>query len=154
MLKAGQPAIDFTLPDANGNPVTLSQFSRQKIILYFYPKDMTGGCTKQACAMASAYTAFSQLNAVVIGVSKDSVASHKKFAEKYQLPFLLLSDPDLVAIKAYDVWQEKKLYGKTYMGTMRTTYLIDENFQIIKCYEKASPTKNAQEILEDLQKHV
>jgi len=152
MLKEGMPAIDFTLPDSNGDTVSLSDFKGKKIVLYFYPKDMTGGCTKQACAFASAYEEFKKQDIVVIGISKDSVASHKKFAAKYELPFILLSDPELKAIQAYDVWKEKKLYGKVYMGTMRSTYIIDEGFQIIKVFEKANPTSNAQDILAYLNK--
>lgn len=151
MLEAGQAAIDFTLSDAHGNEITLSQFKGKKIVLYFYPKDMTSGCTKQACAMAQAYDTFQNQDIVVIGISKDNIASHKKFAAKYQLPFLLLSDPDLTAIRAYDVWKEKKMYGRTYMGTARSTYIIDENFQIIKCFAKVSPATHAQDILKYLQ---
>ena len=153
MLKAGMKAIDFTLFDANGSEVTLSSFKGKKIVLYFYPKDMTSGCTKQACAMAAAYENFKNQDIVVIGISKDSVASHKKFVDIYELPFLLLSDPDLIAIQAYDVWKEKKLYGRTYMGTVRSTYIIDESFQIIKCFEKVSPATHAQDILKYLQEH-
>lgn len=153
MLEAGTKAIDFTLSDADGNTVTLSQFKGKKIVLYFYPKDMTGGCTKQACAMAASYDEFQKQDVIVIGISKDSVASHRKFADRYELPFLLLSDPDLIAIQAYDVWKEKKLYGRTYMGTMRSTYIIDESFQIIKCFEKVSPTNHAHDILKYLQEH-
>lgn len=147
MLKENTPAIDFTLPDSNGNEVTLSDFKGKRIVLYFYPKDMTSGCTTQACAFSTAYHLFEKNDIVVIGISKDSVASHKKFEQKHQLPFLLLADPELTAIQAYDVWKEKKLYGRTYMGTMRTTYLIDEKFQIIKVFEKASPSTNASDIL-------
>lgn len=147
MLKEGSLAIDFTLPDSNGNEITLSNYKGKKIVLYFYPKDMTSGCTKQACAFAAAYEEFKKLDVVVIGISKDNVNSHKKFVEKYDLPFLLLSDPDLTAIQAYDVWKEKKLYGKVYMGTMRSTYIIDESFHISKVFEKANPANNAQDIL-------
>jgi len=151
MLQEGSKAVDFTLFDSEGNAVSLSDFKGKKIVLYFYPKDMTSGCTKQACAFATAYDAFQTLDAVVIGISKDSVVSHKKFAVKYHLPFLLLADPELIAIQAYDVWKEKKLYGKTYMGTMRSTYIIDEHFTIVKVFEKANPTNNAQDILQYLQ---
>lgn len=151
MLKEQTPAIDFTLPDSNGNDVTLSNFKGKRIVLYFYPKDMTSGCTTQACAFSSAYHLFEKNGIVVIGISKDSVSSHKKFKEKHHLPFLLLADPELKAIQAYDVWKEKKMYGKTYMGTVRATYLIDENFQIIKVFEKASPANNASEILKYFQ---
>lgn len=147
MLTAGTQAIDFTLPDSEGNQITLSNFKGQKIVLYFYPKDQTSGCTKQACAFASVYDQFKKQNIIVIGISKDSIASHKKFIDKYSLPFILLSDPELQVIQAYDVWKEKKLYGKTYMGTMRSTYIIDENFTIIKVFEKANPANNAQDIL-------
>lgn len=151
MLKEQTPAIDFTLPDSNGNDVTLSDFKGKRIVLYFYPKDMTSGCTTQACAFRSAYPLFEKNDIVVIGISKDDVASHKKFEQKHQLPFLLLADPERKAIQAYDVWKEKKMYGKTYMGTVRATYLIDEDFQIIKVFEKASPANNASEILKYFQ---
>lgn len=147
MLQEGTQAIDVTLCDQNGNEVALSNFKGKKIVLYFYPKDMTSGCTKQACAFAASYDAFKQKDIAVIGISKDTVTSHKKFVDKYELPFLLLADPELKAIQAYDVWKEKKLYGRTYMGVMRSTYIIDENFTIIKVFEKANPTTNAQDIL-------
>lgn len=153
MLKEGTMAIDFTLPDSSGAEVTLTQFKGKKIVLYFYPKDQTSGCTKQACAFAAVYDQFKQQDVVVIGISKDSVASHKKFVEKYELPFLLLADPDLVAIQAYDVWKEKKMYGRTTMGTVRATYIIDENFQIEKVFEKANPANNAMDILTYLKEH-
>ncbi len=153
MLEVGKTAIDVRLSDQNGNEIALSDFKGKKIVLYFYPKDMTSGCTKQACSFAASYEAFRQKDAVVIGVSKDSVASHKRFQEKYDLPFILLSDPQLEAITAYDVWKEKKLYGKTYMGVVRSTYLIDENFTIIKVFEKANPTTNAQDILTYLEEN-
>ena len=126
MLAVNTKAPDFTLQDKDGNSVSLSDFHGKKIILYFYPKDNTPGCTRQACAFAKAYDEFKKDNIVVIGISKDSVASHQKFAEKYSLPFVILSDPELLAIKAYDVWQEKKLYGKVSMGVVRTTYIINE----------------------------
>ena len=147
MLEAGMKAPDFTLLDKDGNAVSLSDFAGKKIVLYFYPKDNTPGCTRQACAFAGSFEAFKSLDAVVIGVSKDSVASHRKFAEKHGLPFILLSDPELEAIKAYDVWQEKKLYGKVSMGVVRTTYVIDENGMIEKVMPKVKPDTNAQEIL-------
>ena len=147
MLKQGTKAPDFTLPDKDGRPVSLSDFLGQKVVLYFYPKDNTPGCSRQACAFAAAYDAFRQDNIAVIGVSKDSEASHRRFAEKYNLPFVLLSDPELVAIQAYDVWQEKKLYGKSAMGVVRTTYLIDENGMIERVMEKVKPDTNAVEIL-------
>lgn len=147
MLEAGIKAPDFTLPDKDGNPVRLSDFRGKKVVLYFYPRDNTPGCTKQACAFAAAYEGFKAQNVAVIGISKDSTASHQKFAAKYELPFLLLSDPELQAIQAYDVWQEKKLYGKVSMGVVRSTYLIDENGVIEKAMPKVKPDTNAAEIL-------
>ena len=150
LLDPGIQAPDFTLPDKDGNPVTLSDYRGKKVILYFYPKDNTPGCTRQACAFAGAYEEFKTLDAVVIGVSKDSVASHQKFAEKYDLPFVLLSDPELTAIQAYGVWQEKKLYGKVSMGVVRFTYVIDKNGVIEKVMPKVKPDTNAAEILDYL----
>ena len=150
MLTVGTKAPDFTLLNKEGNTVSLSDFFGKKIVLYFYPKDNTPGCTKQACAFASAYDDFKSKDITVIGISKDSVASHKKFAEKYSLPFVLLSDPELVAIKAYDVWQEKKMCGKVGMGVVRTTFIIDENGNIEKIMPKVKPDTNAGEILEYL----
>jgi len=147
MLAVGTKAPDFTLNDQNGAEVRLSDFLGRKVALYFYPKDNTPGCTRQACAFAGSYTAFQEQDVAVIGVSKDSVASHVKFAQKYDLPFILLSDPDLQAIQAYDVWQEKKLYGKVSMGVVRSTYLIDENGVIEKVMPKVKPDTNAAEIL-------
>ena len=147
MLEIGAKAPDFTLFDKDGNSVSLSDFLGKKVVLYFYPKDNTPGCTRQACAFAASYEAFKALDAVVIGVSKDSIASHAKFAAKHDLPFILLSDPELEAIKAYDVWQEKKLYGKVSMGVVRTTYVIDENGVIEKAMPKVKPDTNAAEIL-------
>ena len=147
MLAAGIKAPDFTLFDQNGNAVSLSGFLGKKVVLYFYPKDNTPGCTRQACAFAGSYEAFKSRDVVVIGVSKDSVASHLKFAQKYDLPFVLLSDPELQAIQAYGVWQEKKLYGKVSMGVVRSTYIIDENGIIEKVMPKVKPDTNAQEIL-------
>jgi len=147
MLAVGTKAPGFTLQDQNGTEVTLSQFEGKKVILYFYPKDNTPGCTKQACAFAQNYDAFRAENVAVIGVSKDSVASHVKFAEKYELPFILISDPELIAIKAFDVWQEKKNYGKVSMGVVRSTYVIDENGVIEKVMPKVKPDTNAAEIL-------
>lgn len=137
----------FTLADKGGNMVSLSDFSGKKVVLYFYPKDNTPGCTRQACAFASAYGEFERKNAVVIGISKDSTSSHFKFAEKYNLPFVLLSDPELQTIQAYGVWQEKKLYGKTSMGVVRTTFLIDEQGKILKIMPKVKPDTNAAEVL-------
>ena len=147
MLQIGTKAPDFTLKDQNGNDVRLSDFAGKKVILYFYPKDNTSGCTKQACAFAQHDEALRGLNAVVIGVSKDSVKSHLGFAAKYNLPFTLLSDPELQAIQAYGVWQEKKMCGKVSMGVVRTTYLIDEQGMILRVMEKVKPDTNAEEIL-------
>lgn len=143
-------APDFTLKDKDNNNVSLSDFRGKKVVLYFYPKDNTPGCTRQACAFASLYEEFEKRGVVVIGVSKDSVASHIKFAEKHNLPFILLSDPDLVAIKAYDVWQEKKMCGKVSMGVVRTTFIIDENGFIEKTMAKVKPDTNAEEILAEI----
>ena len=148
MLQEGMQAPAFMLADKDGKMVSLSDFLGKKVILYFYPKDNTPGCTRQACAFAAAYSEFEKKNAVVIGISKDSVSSHEKFAEKYNLPFILLSDSDLQAIQAYGVWQEKKLYGKTSMGTVRTTVIIDEQGRIIKVMPKVKPDTNAAEVLE------
>ena len=150
MLEAGVKAPDFTLRDKDGKEITLSDFRGKKVVLYFYPKDNTPGCTREACAFAGAYAGFEERGAAVIGVSKDSEASHKKFADKYNLPFILVSDPELVAIRAYDVWKEKKLYGKVSMGVVRATYIIDENGVIEKVYPKVKPDTNAGEILEYL----
>ena len=150
MLTVGTKAPDFTLNDQNGAEVRLSDFLGKKVVLYFYPKDNTPGCTRQACAFAGSYAAFKEQDVVVIGVSKDSVASHVKFAQKYELPFILLSDPELQAIQAYDVWQEKKLYGKVSMGVVRSTYIIDEQGMIEKVMPKVKPDTNAAEILEYL----
>ena len=151
MLEAGVKAPAFTLPDQDGNPVSLSDFLGKKVILYFYPKDNTPGCTRQACAFAGSYDAFRDLDAVVIGVSKDSAASHQRFAQKYDLPFLLLSDPELGVLQAYGVWQEKKLYGKVSMGVVRTTFIIDETGVIEKVMPKVKPDTNAADILAYLQ---
>ena len=148
MLEVGMKAPDFTLSDKNGVSVSLSDFLGKKVVLYFYPKDNTPGCTRQACAFAGAYNDFQARGVEVIGISKDSVASHIKFAEKYGLPFVLLSDPELAAIKAYGVWQEKKLYGKVSMGVIRTTFIIDEEGKIERIMPKVKPDTNAAEILE------
>ena len=150
MLEVGTKAPDFTLPDQNGNMHSLSDYRGKKVILYFYPKDNTPGCTKQACGFADRYPQFIEKGAVVLGISKDSVASHKKFEEKYGLPFTILSDPELVAIQAYDVWQEKKNYGKTYMGVVRTTYLIDEEGKIAKAFDKVKAADNPEQMLGEL----
>ena len=151
MLEIGMKAPDFTLLDKDGNPVSLSDFLGKRVVLYFYPKDNTPGCTRQACAFAAAYEGFKAKDIVVIGVSKDSTSSHRKFAEKYDLPFILLSDPELQAIQAYCVWQEKKLYGKVSMGVVRTTFLVDTNGYIEKVMPKVKPDTNAAEILQYLE---
>ena len=147
MLEVGIKAPDFTLLDKDGVSVSLSDFIGHKVVLYFYPKDNTPGCTKQACAFAGAYQGFKDRDVVVISISKDSAASHQKFAAKYDLPFILLSDPELAAIQAYDVWKEKKMYGKTSMGVVRSTYIINEEGMIEKAMPKVKPDTNASEIL-------
>ena len=152
MLEKGTKAPDFTLFDKDGNEVSLSDFSGKKIVLYFYPKDNTPGCTRQACTFAESFKKFKELDTVVIGISKDSVSSHVKFAEKYSLPFVLLSDPEHKVIEAFGAWQEKKNYGKTYFGTVRSTFIIDENGIIEKVMPKVKPDTNAAEILEYLEK--
>ncbi len=150
MLKIGDPAPEFTLPDQNGNPVSLHDFLGKKVILYFYPRDNTPGCTRQAQAFAAAYAQFQAMDVAVIGISKDSTPSHQRFAQKYELPFLLLSDPQLSAIQAYGVWQEKKMYGKVSMGVVRTTFLIDQSGCIEKIMPKVKPDTNAQQLLDYL----
>jgi len=147
MLEVGMKAPEFTLSDKDGTTVSLSDFLGKKVVLYFYPKDNTPGCTRQACAFAAAYEGFKSRDVVVIGISKDSVASHLKFAQKHDLPFILLSDPELQAIQAYGVWQEKKLYGKVSIGVVRSTYIIDEQGMIEKVMPKVKPDTNAAEIL-------
>ncbi len=147
MLEVGTKAPDFTLKNQEDQEISLSQFAGKRVVLYFYPRDNTPGCTRQACGFAQNYEGFTQRDVVVIGVSKDSVASHLKFAQKYELPFVLLSDPDLEAIQAYGVWQEKKLYGKVSMGVVRTTYVIDPRGVIEKVMPKVKPDTNAAEIL-------
>ena len=147
MLEIGMKAPDFTLLDKKGKTVSLSDFLGRKVVLYFYPKDNTPGCTRQACAFAASYDRFDAQGVVVIGISKDRVSSHQKFAQKHNLPFILLSDPELLAIQAYGVWQEKKLYGKTSMGVVRTTFIIDEKGNIEKIMPKVKPDSNAEEIL-------
>ncbi len=147
MLNIGDKAPAFTLMDKDGNEVSLSDFMGKKVVLYFYPKDNTPGCTRQACAFAAVYNGFREKNVEVIGISKDSTASHAKFAEKHDLPFVLLSDPERQAIEAYGVWQEKKLYGKVSMGVVRTTFIIDEQGCIEKIMPKVKPDTNAAEIL-------
>ncbi len=152
MLEVGAKAPDFTLPDKDKHMVSLSDFAGKKVVLYFYPKDNTPGCTKQACAFAKGYEEFQKRNVEVIGISKDSILSHTRFIDKYSIPFILLSDPELTAIQAYGVWQEKKLYGKTSMGVVRTTFIIDETGHIEKIMPKVKPDTNAAEILEYLSK--
>ncbi|WP_281522209.1 thioredoxin-dependent thiol peroxidase [Dubosiella newyorkensis] len=147
MLEVGTKAPDFTLQDQDGKDVSLSDFKGKKVILYFYPKDNTSGCTKQACAFKELYPDFMEKDAIVLGVSKDSVASHKKFQEKYELPFELLSDPEHKVIEQYDVWKEKSMYGKKYMGIVRSTYLIDEEGNIEKALEKVKPQQNPEQML-------
>ncbi len=150
MLEAGTKAPDFTLPDQDGVMHSLKDYRGKKVVLYFYPKDNTPGCTKQACGFGELYPQFTEKGAVVLGVSKDSVASHKKFQEKYNLPFTLLSDTDLTCIKAYDVWQEKKNYGKVSMGVVRTTYLIDEKGKIAKAFGNVKAAENPEKMLEQI----
>ena len=147
MLSTGTQAPDFTLPDKDGTPVTLSSLRGRKVVLYFYPKDNTPGCTRQACAFAANLTEFEKRGITVIGISKDSIASHQKFAEKYNLPFILLSDPDRIAIEAFGVWQEKKMAGKVGMGVVRTTYIIDEEGIITAVMPKVKPDTNAADVL-------
>ena len=148
MLKEGTKAPDFTLPDQDGKLHSLSGYRGKRVILYFYPKDNTSGCTKQACGFAERYPQFREKGAVIIGINKDTVESHKKFEEKYGLPFTLLSDTGLDVLKAYDVWKEKNNYGKVSMGIVRTTYLIDENGVIIRAADKVKAAENPQEMLE------
>lgn len=150
MLEIGTKAPSFELPDQNGAMHTLEEYKGKKVILYFYPKDNTPGCTKQACGFSERYPRFMEKGAVVIGISKDTVASHKKFEEKYSLAFTLLSDTELEVIKAYDVWKEKKNYGKVSMGVVRTTYLIDENGIIIKANDKVKAADDAEKMLKEI----
>lgn len=152
MLEAGTKAPNFTLPNKDGNMVSLSDFTGKRVVLYFYPRDNTPGCTRQACAFGAAYEEFQKIGVAVIGISKDSTASHQRFAEKHNLPFLLLSDPELQAIQAYGVWQEKKNYGKVSMGVVRSTFIIDGEGQIEKVMPKVKPDTNAAEILAYLTK--
>ena len=147
MLQTGIKAPDFTLPDQNGNSVSLSSFAGRRVILYFYPRDNTAGCTKQACGFSKLYPQFTEKGAVIIGVSGDSVASHKKFEAKFELPFILLSDTEKTVLQAYDVWKEKKNYGRVSMGIVRTTYLIDENGFIVKAFDKVKAADNPSQML-------
>ena len=151
MLEVGTRAPMFTLPDQNGINHSLADYAGKRVILYFYPKDNTAGCTAQACGFAELYPHFREKGAVILGVSKDSVASHKRFEEKYGLPFTLLSNPELSVIKAYGVWQEKKLYGKVSMGVVRTTYLIDEQGMIVKALGKVKAAENPAQMLKTLE---
>ena len=148
MLEAGTKAPEIELNDKDGNEVKLSDFKGQRVVVYFYPRDNTPGCTRQACAFRDEFAEYKKLGIQVMGISKDSEASHQRFAEKNELPFVLLADPELKAIKDYDVWQEKKMYGKVSMGVVRSTYLIGEDGMIEKVWKKAKPDTNAKEILE------
>ena len=150
MIEVGMTAPDFKLADKNGKDISLSDFRGKRVVLYFYPKDNTPGCTRQACAFAGLYNEFKKKDVEVIGISRDSAASHLKFAEKYSLPFVILADPELEAIKAYGVWQEKKMYGKTTMGVVRTTFIISPDGLIEKIMNKVKPDTNAAEILAEL----
>lgn len=150
MLEVGSLAPDFSLPDENGDLHKLSDYRGQKVILYFYPKDNTAGCTKQACGFKDRYPLIQEKGAVVLGISKDSVRTHKNFKTKYDLPFTLLSDPEHQVIEMYDVWKEKKNYGRVYMGIVRSTYLIDENGIIVKALEKVKPDQNPQDMVDAL----
>lgn len=150
MLETGIKAPSFSLPDQNGVIHTLEEYRGKKVILYFYPKDNTSGCTKQACGYAERYPQFLEKGAVVIGISRDKVASHKRFEEKYGLPFTILADPELEAIKAYDVWKEKKNYGKVSMGVVRTTYLIDEEGIIVKANDKVKAAEDAEKMIDEI----
>lgn len=150
MLETGTKAPSFSLPDQNGEIHTLEEYRGKKVILYFYPKDNTPGCTKQACGYAEKYPQFLEKGAVVIGISRDKVASHKRFEEKYELPFTILADPELEAIRAYDVWKEKKNYGKVSMGVVRTTYLIDEEGIIVKANDKVKAAEDAEKMIDEV----
>ena len=150
MLEVGKKAPSFTLLDQNGKKHSLKDYLGKKVVLYFYPKDNTSGCTKEACSFKELYPDFMEKGAVVIGISKDSVKSHKNFEEKYELPFILLSDEDTEVIQKYDVWKEKSMYGRKYMGIERSTYLIDEKGKIIKAYQKVKPSDNPKDVLGDL----
>lgn len=150
MLETGMEAPAFTLNDAEGNPHSLADYRGRKVVLYFYPKDNTAGCTAEACGFRDRMPAFEEKGAVIIGISKDTVSSHKRFAEKQGLPFVILSDPDKEVMALYDVWKEKTMYGKKVMGTERDTYVIDENGIIIRTYKKVKPSEHPQQVLEDL----
>jgi peroxiredoxin Q/BCP len=150
MLSTGDPAPDFTLSDADGNPVSLSDFKGQKVVLYFYPKDDTPGCTKEACGFRDAQDDYMEANAVVIGVSPDSEKSHQRFRDKYDLPFLLLADPERQAVEGYDVWKEKNMYGKKYMGVERSTFIIDEDGILLEILRKVKVDGHVQSVLASL----
>ena len=150
MFAANTPAPDFTLPDQDGRLHSLSEFRGRKVVLYFYSKDMTAGCTAQAQGFAALNEQFTAKNAVIVGVSKDSVELHRRFADKYSLPFLLLSDPDKQVLRAYDVWQEKLNYGKPTMGVVRTTYILDENGTIVKAFGKVKAADNPAQMLAEV----
>ena len=147
MLKVGSKAPNFSLPNSKNEIISLSDYLGKKVVLYFYPKDNTSGCTKQAIGFKENYDEFISKGYIIIGISKDSPKSHQNFIDKYDLPFILLSDTELNVLKEYEVWGEKKLYGKPYMGVLRTTYILDENGIITKVYEKVKPDNNANEIL-------
>jgi len=151
MLEVGMKAPDFSLLNQDGETISLSDYKGKRVILYFYPRDNTPGCTKQACGFAENYPHFMEKDVIVLGVSKDSVASHKKFEQKYQLPFPLISDPELQAIQAYDVWKEKNMYGKKTMGVVRTTYLINEEGIIEKAFAKVKAAENAEQMLKEVE---
>ena len=152
MLEEGKKAPEITLKDQNGNTVSLDEFMGQKVVVYFYPKDDTTGCTKEACRFRDEFPRFEKLETKVIGISPDSVESHKKFAEKYNLPFTLLSDEGKEAVEAYDVWKQKSMYGRNYMGVERTTYIVDENGQIEKVFPKVKVENHIEEVLKALNK--
>ncbi len=146
MLKEGNKAPQFTLPDDEGGKVSLKDFLGNKVVLYFYPKDMTSGCTQEACDFRDAFPEFEKLNAVILGVSPDPVKSHQKFKEKYDLPFKLLSDEDKKVLEKYGVWQEKSMYGRKYMGVVRTTVVIDENGKVMKIFPKVKVKGHVEEV--------
>lgn len=150
MPKPGTPAPDFTLASDTGQSVRLSDFKGKKVVLYFYPKDMTSGCTAEACSFRDHYPQYEEQGAVILGVSPDSAASHVKFKSKYNLPFLLLSDPDHAVAEKYGAWGEKKLYGKAYQGVLRTTFVIDEKGRIARVFAKVKPAQHGKEVLGEL----
>ncbi len=150
MLEIGIKAPEFSLPDQNGQMHSLKDYKGKKVVLYFYPKDMTSGCSKQACRFAELYPQFREKDAVILGVSKDSVSSHKKFEQKFGLPFTILSDPEQEVIKAYDVLKEKSMYGRKYMGVVRSTYLIDEKGKIVKAFGNVKATENPDQMLNEI----